>query len=343
MYGTLERVCSHLAIEGPSPLHLARNDTHQALPEESGVDEDGICELSPPASPSTAQAPIDTYLETAPMDPAAAGSSPWSVRRKQNESQDLVTKHLISFENAKVLVDRYLSHLDHFLYGICGHFRDIDGIRKASPTLFAAVCTVAAFQDPDKRELFGICNEEYRQLISSSIFKKKDHQHIRALCIGSFWLPDASRILSSDAIRRAADTRLSRNFNRLLVHTLTDVASCPTSQDELHEKRDKVRLWYLLFICDQHLSVLHNRDCLLRPDAALVINIDAFLSSEGSSQQDTRIASQVTLLTLMCQIRDVFGADEMMPVAKTLTVQFSHFARELDSWFARCSGVFGEL
>ncbi|KAF7590661.1 hypothetical protein BBP40_002553 [Aspergillus hancockii] len=48
------------------------------------------------------------------------------------------------------------------------------------------------------------------------MFEKRDVEYVRALCIASFWLADASRIFSSDAIRRAADMRLHRSFDSLI-------------------------------------------------------------------------------------------------------------------------------
>lgn len=340
LFETVERICTHLAINGPQPLLAARSGTPQPGQEEPEADEEGVCELSPPASPSRVQAPIDTYLETALTDPAVSGASPRSARRKQGERQDLLSKRLISPEVARVLVDRYLSRLDHFLYGICGQFQDLDAVRKASPALFAAICTVSAFQDPTQRDVFEVCNKEYRQIISASLFEKKDHNYIRALCVGSFWLPDASRILSSEAVRRSADCWLARSFKHLTAQSTEK--SAPPSQDYLAEHRDKVRLWYLLFVCDQHLSVLHNRDCLLRADKEIVTATDAFRAATGFAHSDTRVASQVALLALMSQIRDAFGSDDLAPLAKSLNVQYLHFARELDGWFAKYSQIFGE-
>jgi len=341
VHATLERLCQQLAFDAPPPL-LSKSeiDGVHATQIDSDPGEDGACELSPPTSPSTVQAPMDTYLGTAAPEGPATGSSPRHQRRKPGERSDLVSKGLVTLESAESLVQRYLGRLDHFLYGICGHHQDIHALRAASPTLFAAVCTVSAYHDSENRELFEVCNREYRHLVSSSMFEKRDVEYLRALSVGSFWLPDASRILSSDAIRRAADARLNRHFARLGDLDEASIAS-KNSADDLTDLRDRIRLWYLLFICDQHLSVLHNRDCLLRHEQDTVADIDTFLASPGRTSQDIRIASQVSLLAIMGQIRDVFASERMTSLPKTLAVQFTHFSRELDRWFAKFSPMFG--
>lgn len=391
LFSALQHVCDKLNIEPPPPLLSAQQDGAAQAEQQSadGLDEPAeeegpdVYELSPPASPSTAQAPIDPYLssgqphgkDASSVDGAGVGvggvggaagassrGSPQRSRRRGagGEREDLVTKGLLSPERAEALVQRYLRHLDRFLYGIAKRYRDAGEVRRASPTLLAAMCAVAAFQDVGQRETFALCYREYRHLVSTSLFEKRDVEYIRALCIGSFWLLDASRILLSDAIRRAADSRLHRYFHRLTEdapdsNNIISSVSPPNfagtaggssiggdlSHDPREDARDKMRLWYLLFVSDRHLSVLHNRDSLLRQEKEAIERRDDFLAPALSgggpaSNLDVRLISQVSLLVIMGQIRDVLGGSERArPTPKTAVVQFAHFARELDQWFAR--------
>lgn len=369
IFSTLQHVCDKLNIEPPQALLSTQDGAAQAEQSADGLDEPaedgpGVYELSPPASPSTAQAPIDPYLsggqpqKDASVDGAGAGAgtargSPQRSRRRASEREDLVSKGILSQERAEALVQRYLLHLDRFLYGIAKRYRHAGEVRRASPTLLAAMCAVAAFQDVEQRETFDLCYREYRHLVSTSLFEKRDVEYIRALCIGSFWLLDASRILLSDAIRRAADSRLHRYFHRLTEDAPENISSVSPPNlagmagggggDLLHDPRedarDKMRLWYLLFVSDRHLSVLHNRDSLLRQEKEAIESRDDFLtpalSGGPASNLDVRLISQVSLLVIMGQIRDVLGSERARPTPKTAVVQFAHFARELDQWFAR--------
>lgn len=376
IFSTLQTICDKLKIEPPHSLLSTQDSSSQAGQSPDGGDEHGdddheVYELSPPASPSAAQAPIDPYLsggqpqKDASVDGTGAGS-PQRSRRRTTEKEDLVSKGIITQERADMLVQRYLLHLDRFLYGIASHYRDANEVRRASPTLLAAMCAVSAFQDVENREVFELCYKEYRSLVSAGLFEKKGLEYIRALCIGSFWLLDASRILLSDAVRRAADSRLHRYFHRLTEDASSMVGSTtspayPTApgsdsqpRDAKEDARDKIRLWYLLFISDRHLSILHNRDALIRQEKDAIENRDSFLltsntsssstvtpsGAPASSNLDTRLISQVALLVIMGQIRDVLGSERARPTPKTSVVQFAHFAHELDQWFERWSPRF---
>jgi len=341
IFSTVERVCQKLGIEGPPKLiSVPKESTGAQIDMEHSGDE-GMCELSPAASPSTVAAPIDSFLGKASSEGAATGRSPQTVRQRRTHGrqgrQDIISKGLVTHDNALALVDRYVTRLDHFIYGLASQYRgDLEGLRKASPVLLAAICAVSALHDPDRPDLFDICNREFRQLVSSSLFEKNDSEFIRALCIGSFWLLDLSRILVSDAVRRSADARLHSN-----IYPLLNLMPNNANQEDQPDKLDAVKLFYLLFISDQHLSVLHNRDRLIPLEKKILDYRDSFLSRQGASYQDVRITSQVNLLFMMGQMRDIFGSELPQPVSKTLSVQFNHFLRELQDWFSKFSALFG--
>lgn len=313
--------------------------------ERDPEDLDG-CEISPPDTPSAVQAPIDTYLDIAKLgSPGSSTNTPPSVsRQKPNSPQDLVTKGVISLSVAETLVERYFTRLDPYLYGICSGYRTVQQLRSRSPHLFAAVCTISALQDPQGQPLYEACNREFRRLMSRSLFEKHDLEYVRALCISSFWLSDASRILSSDAIRRSADMRLHRSFDHLSAQT--DLRSIPSHSSPMANTtdtmavKDRVRLWYLIFISDQHLSILHNRDPLLRSDKEIALSWETFLAREDTTDSDIRLISQVALLVIMSQIRDLLGSDQEARVPQSLSNQIIHYSRQLDRWFSKFSTIF---
>jgi hypothetical protein len=138
--------------------------------------------------------------------------------------------------------------------------------------------------------------------------------------------------------------RLHRSFEHLSVPTDprlmpgTHVASQP-----LHDAsalRDRVRLWYLTFISDQHLSILHNRDPLLRSDKEIALSWETLLTRDDATDCDVRIISQVALLVIMSQVRDLLGSDQETRVPQSLSNQISHYSRQLDRWFTKFSALF---
>ncbi|KAJ5535282.1 hypothetical protein N7527_001536 [Penicillium freii] len=351
LHDTLDMLCQHLGVEGPKALRSmghdregssppAENDQNQTQQEEEG------CEVSPPDSPSAVQAPIDTFLDIAKIRSPHSSDSPASARASRSGTRsDLTSKGIISATVAERLVHHYFSRLDHYLYGIGGEYQGLEQLRANTPILLAAICTVSALHHPQERVVYEACNRELRSLVAKSTFEKRDVDYIRALCISSFWLADASRIFCSDAIRRAADMRLHRSFDALF-EDRTGLGSGPMpsepspSMQNLSAATDRVRLWYLLFVCDQHLSILHNRDSLLRSDKGIAVGWELYLHRAETTESDVRILSQVSLLLIMGQVRDVLGSDNQTPLPPALASQILNYSRQLDKWYTKFSALF---
>ncbi|KAJ5883422.1 uncharacterized protein N7473_010308 [Penicillium subrubescens] len=353
IHDVLDSICQHLSLPRPKPLlttgessHAEGNADHQEELERDQEDLDG-CEISPPDTPSAVHAPIDTFLDIARFgSPGSSDNTPPSTTRPRQHAvpQDLIGKGLITSTAAENLVERYFTQLDPYLYGICNGYQSLAQIRSTSPVMFAAVCTVAALQDPNGQSLYEACNREFRRLVSRSLFEKHDLEYVRALCISSFWLSDASRILTSDAIRRAADMRLHRSFDHLSTpmdpRLLPRGAHALSTPIEVAAMKDRVRLWYLIFISDQHLSILHNRDPLLRNDKDIAMSWETFLARDDTTDSDIRLISQVALLVIMSQVRDLLGSDKEARLPQSLSNQITHYSRQLDRWFAKFLAIF---
>ncbi|KAK1150042.1 hypothetical protein N8T08_003600 [Aspergillus melleus] len=344
LHATLNAVCQYINMPSPKPLisggdpSVERENNNIVSDERDHLSLSG-CEISPPATPSAVHAPIDTFLDIAKLGSpgSSPNSPPGASRPRQTILNDLISNKVLNMTVAESLVNRYLTRLDPYLYGICGEYRNLQHLQSKSPPLLAAICTVSALHDPQGQSLYESCNREFRRLVSRSLFEKHDLEHVRALCISSFWLSDASRILSSDAVRRAADMRLHRSFEH--VSAASDRSS-PRYTPTTLGQRDRVRLWYLTFISDHHLSVLHNRDPLLRNDKDIVMHWETFLHQDHATDSDVRLASQVALLLIMGQVRDLLGSEQETRVPPALANQITHYSRQLDKWFTKFSVLF---
>ena len=341
LHATVDIICQHLDLGRPKPLVNDHGKVRENVPvsgEPDRVESEG-CEVSPPDSPSAVHAPIDTFLDIAKFGSPKSVESPSSRRASRStHGDDLITKGIVSVTVAEQLLHRYFSRLDHYLYGICSEHNDLHQLRTTSPILLAAICTVSALHDPQDQKYYVACNREFRALVMRSLFEKRDVGYLRALCIASFWLADASRILCSDAIRRTADIRLHRSFDYLI--GARDPETCSPSSANPTAAVDRVRLWYLLFVCDQHLSILHNRDSLLRSDKDIAVSWEAYLHRPETTESDVRILSQVSLLLIMGQVRDVLGSDNQTQLPPTLAHHITTYSRQLDKWFAKFSALF---
>jgi len=113
-------------------------------------------------------------------------------------SYDLVSKGIVTLEQAQALFDVYAYRLDHYLYRILGEGPTLQGIRSSSSLLLAAICTVGSLHSPPHGGLFDRCYRKFIDLAAARTFAKDNNpDDIRAYCIGAFWLHDLSWTLIS--------------------------------------------------------------------------------------------------------------------------------------------------
>jgi hypothetical protein len=322
-------------LDADGSSHLNPADT-----EERGED-------SPPDSPcGPSQAPMLSFLNIAKLGSAnAAAPEPSSAAKSRlnriSVEPDLISKGVISLTTAQRLLDRYFSRLDHYIWAAGYQYTGLENLRRSSPMLLTAICTVSALHEIGDGSLYDVCSHEFRQLLSRALFEKRDIEYIRGLCVGLYWFSDIARIVSSDAIRRAVDIRL-----HTYLHQLPDPGAEIAEGDAEHGEEanimNRTRLWYMLYIGDQHLSVLYNRDPIMREEG-VIPNHEAFLESPQATDADARMISQVALLIILSQIRETFGADTGDELPKSLGIQFNIYNRQIERWYAHYSPALSEF
>jgi hypothetical protein len=141
------------------------------------------------------------------------------------------------------------------------------------------------------------------------------------MCIGSYWLSDISYTLCGHAIRRAMGINLSSNYYRVLNDGSEDAADC-------------LRLWYMLYICDQHLSILYGRPTTIRIDDPSLQGWERYLEVRVAVEQDRRTASQVAIMVIMGSIREFFErhSRNTQTLPQSLTEHIASFDRQIDRW-----------
>ena len=247
----------------------------------------------------------------------------------------------MSPEDAEALVRFYMTELDSVIYGLAGLHSTVNAVREASPTLLAVICTVAALHDVDHAHLYDVCYREFRHLVSTALFEKRDIEHVRALDVAAFWLPDTSRVVLYEAVRRLGDLRVHRHISKACTPP-DDAFAVATQHPTRDGARDRVRLWYTLYMCDQHLSVLYNRDSLIRRDRDILDKRALFLSAPDATMHDLRIVAQVTLLLCMSRMKETFGSEYPTRVPEALAPQIPVFVDELEQWLAHFPPQFRE-
>lgn len=353
MHTSLKQVLQALSLPGlPTPQITTQEPAvifdhdHEQDQEELDDDEEPSYDNSPrltPMAENVAQIPIESLYQITGLKSLRSQESVTDEQKricKQLRDTDFISRGLMSLQDADQLARYYITHLDPYLYNMTAQYQSLDDFRRRSPTLTAAVLTVAALHDRSaKPELYSLCSKEFKRLVSNAMFEKKiDIEYLRALVVGSYWLSDIGWTLSGYAIRRASEFHLKTCF-----HQIADSLKRPEkySRNELEDARDGLRLLYVLYICDHHLSILYGRASIMRDNEHYVLGYESYLASSVASDIDKRVAAQVSLLLLMSQIRECLGPEDSsgVPLSESMLVQIKAFERDLDNWVLRWSNT----
>ncbi|CAK4030907.1 Transcriptional activator of proteases prtT [Lecanosticta acicola] len=227
---------------------------------------------------------------------------------------DIITRGIVTKDQAERYLDIYQNRLDHFLYRIIGDRRDLSEVRQASPLLLAAICAVGALHmnTPD----FEKCYQEFVSIAASQTFSRRNTvDDIRGLCVAAFWLSGISWTCVGTAVRIATEIQLHRSIFKAL------------NNDRTHYQR--TRLYYLVFVCDHHFSVAYGRPPMTRQDDAIRAALQ-FLETEHAVEDDARLISQVQFWSVASEIYGTFGVDVERPLDASMIEPLRRFSISLD-------------
>ncbi|KAF5025680.1 hypothetical protein F66182_2286 [Fusarium sp. NRRL 66182] len=298
IHGFLKQVAGKLDLELP-PLR-SFSGTAQ-VPKEDSPSQSNKGHHVPSRDNSPKMMPEDDDVPYAPihslytLTKLRALRSPDDVSSQQNQGiDDVITRRLVPLSDAERLFDLYRKRLDPYIYLIGCPYESLQELRQKSQFLLVAILTVAALHDPTADSIYPICSSEFRRLFETSIFERRlSKDYLRALCIGSYWLSDLSWMLSGHAIRRASEFDLHNSYDRAIEKSSTDDAEC-------------ARIWYILCVCDQQLATLYGRPSIVQEDASTQVATE-FLHCAVSNDEDQRLLSQATVVSILKGIRESFS------------------------------------
>ncbi|OBT60880.1 hypothetical protein VE03_09684 [Pseudogymnoascus sp. 23342-1-I1] len=216
---------------------------------------------------------------------------------------DLVDRGMVSIQEADDLFNMYHDQLDHYVYRIIPNHSSLASVRKGSPLLTAAICTV-----------------KFVRLCTINAFSRRNTlDDIRALCIGAFWLDEISWILVGIAVRIAAEKQLHRAFMHI------------TDDDPTYYLQ--ARLYYLVYVCDHHFSIPYGRTPMTGEYEAIRAT-SSLLGYADATEDDARLISQVDLWSTASHIFSIFGTNISLPIPTNTIGQLRRFNITLDTWRA---------
>lgn len=312
---------------------VANNALSPELAEETQVQEEPSpvrTEIPQEILPGTGCQQSTNHLELIMDLDSGPGAMPgFSIRQTlpaacENIPIDLISRDIISVEDARIYFTVYRDRLDHFLYRILGDRSTSEDIRWSSPLLTTAICAVGSLHSTTGT--FDLCYKEFVSLSATqTFFRKSTIDDLRALLIGAFWLGDLSWKLVGIAVRIATELQLHKSFPHAL------------RGDREHYLR--TRLFFLVYICDHHFSVPFGRPPMTR-ECDAVRNVRQFLQCKHATEDDARVVSQVLRWSLCSNIQDTFGVDVDKPLSDVEVVSTRRFNDTLDSLRAEWAGKF---
>ncbi|KAF4988734.1 hypothetical protein FDECE_14945 [Fusarium decemcellulare] len=338
MHGALKQVMNKLSLPELPALQSANSRDTEGTPpkDENGTNSTNrlaasqedqhlgpSCDNSPKATPEDEglpYVPIHSLYTLTKLSALRSPDNPESQRSRAID--DFIARGALALSDAESLFALYQNRLDRYMYGIGCRYTTLDELRRKSPILSAATLTVAALHDPKADGIYGICSSEFRRLMEKSMFERRiDRDYLRAMCVASYWLSDLSWMLSGYAIRRAAECNLHNSYNQAIKEQSQEAADC-------------ARLWYILYICDQHLATLYGRPSIVQEDSSIQ-GWEKFLESPVATDEDKRLTGQVALVSILRNIRELFGTDKGEPIPRVYLSHISQFRRQLDQWYDR--------
>lgn len=343
LYSVVEEIVRTLQLPAlPQMLTSTQDPAIFFDQEEQNEDDDQSIDNSPKVTPvadNLSHVPIESLYQITGMRSLRTSENITEDQSricKQLRDTDFIARGILKQEDAEHLAQYYLSKLDPYIWHICPDYKDLESFRRRSPTLTACILTVAALHDTKLGHLYSICSKEFRRLVSNAMFERKiDMEYLRALVLGSYWLSDISWTLSGYAIRRASEFHLRQYY-----HEIVESVKSPGNVDQtkLVEAIDGIRVLYLLYICDHHLSILYGRSSIMRDNESYITGWEAYLACSLSTDADRRIAGQICLMYLMNQVRESLGPEDTSSVLPVSALsKIAGFERDLDDWIARFS------
>ncbi|KAF8330359.1 uncharacterized protein EI90DRAFT_3060473 [Cantharellus anzutake] len=216
--------------------------------------------------------------------------------REQKHHPDVVTKCLISEEEARALFQIFYDGCSTFL-PIFDKARDTyDALHERSPFCVNAICMVAAkVRDGGgpEGEIFKICQEEVRGMACTTLFSPVSRQEaIQATIIVAGWSSDGGWLSLGHAVRMAFEFNMHKAWPKLLKKIRARHQK--TLGEEDLQFVISTRTWFCLYLYEHQLSFSTGRPAILREDDS-VADCREFLLHPLTIPDDTRLVSMVEL------------------------------------------------
>lgn len=205
---------------------------------------------------------------------------------KKIKCSDDFRNEVLSMQEAKLLFNFFDQNISQQLFGFELKNFCVEDLWESSPILVCAICTISLihYPDPSVSSKQATLQTHLQQLCSKIIFEPQPSSDstvfntIVALILCSFWLSDSQRFTGL-ALQLAKE----HNFNE--IHPKDPKTSLVTH-------RDRLKLWYLLYILDGQQSMTFHRQALLSASDGAIQNSRHLLLDNS---KETKVIEQSSI------------------------------------------------
>lgn len=298
--------------------------------------EPAIQTLSPFSCPSnptdrafTAEGPLNTNQDNSDLIPLPMNNL-YSLADAKNShlirvdpgdanGPDLIDQGILSLDEAELMFGHFRDHINPLLWDgiLCSH-TSLQEVRESSSLLVAVILTVAALHIPEREVLLAATYGAFVSLMRGScLLRCHNLDVVRALCIGAFHLTSLSWALCSRAVRVATEMNLHKSSLQFARGSL--------------ESYERVRLWYILYVCDHQFALAYGRPPMMHEDAA-IRNAEKLLTSGLSSKGDHGLVAQVKLFRILADSYFMYGCDPDLELGAEDFERVHAFNVSVDQW-----------
>ena len=215
--------------------------------------------------------------------------------KEENVLDDFISRNVIPLASAEKLFEYYRDRLDKYIYEIAQTYTTLETVRSKSEFLAVSICTVSALHHAECSELYDLCYKVLLRLSSEKMTQQNFQlADVVAYCIGAFWLFDLSSLFVSNAHHISSELGLHHSYAKAI-------------QGD-HEHFERLRLWYLVYVCDHHFSIVYGHASKTRMHKPLS-NWRPYAKCCLSSEADKRLITQICLWEILDCVFQSLGAD----------------------------------
>lgn len=204
---------------------------------------------------------------------------------------------ILSKGDAAELFEFFNKNISPQLFGFDISKYPIDSIWKTCPLLIATITCIASIHHPNLRNLSSDLESIVYDLSKSILFRLPTNEieafnTIMALCFCGFWFND-NQMFTGIALQ------LSKTMS--LIHP--NSKSC-----KIIPRKDRLKLWYLLYILDGQQSLVFNREPIIDSrDPTFKKSRDLLVNAENEDLKDTKpdVKTEKSVINLNTNYADI--------------------------------------